>query len=343
VIRPDASTPLARLLRSYFLQHLREERRVSDHTVASYAVTFRLLIAFCTRKRRHRLDLQISDLDVATVLAFLRHLETDRGCSALTRNARLAALKSFFRYAAVHDVEALPIAQRVLAIPTKRFDRRLVGYLTHDEMRAVLAAPDVGTWSGRRDHAMLLTAYNTAVRVSELVGIQRADADLAPVHGTVKIHGKGRKERVAVLSRDATAVLRRWGRELPATASTLFPNRAGNAMTRSGVHARLRVAVERAAESCPSLRGRRVSPHIIRHTTAMHLLQSGLNLPAIALFLGHEDVQTTHGYVEADAEMKRKTLASLPRLSKVRRRRNDEEDELVGFLESLQREHPPST
>jgi site-specific recombinase XerD len=172
--------------------------------------------------------------------------------------------------------------------------------------------------------------------------MQRADADLAPVHGTVKIHGKGRKERVAVLSRDATAVLRRWERELPAAASTLFPNRAGEAMTRSGVHARLRVAVERAAESCPSLRGRRVSPHIIRHTTAMHLLQSGLNLPAIALFLGHEDVQTTHGYVEADAEMKRKTLASLPRLSKVRRRRKDEEDELIGFLESLQRDHRPS-
>jgi site-specific recombinase XerD len=340
--RPDASTALARLLRSYFLEHLKLERRVSDHTIASYAVTLRLLIAFCTRRRRHRFDLQVSDLDVATILAFLRHLETERGSSALTRNARLAAVKSFFRYVAVHDAAALPIAQRVLAIPTKRFDRRLVGYLTHEEMRAVLAAPDVDTWSGRRDHAMLLTAYNTAARVSELVGMQRADADLAPALGTVKIHGKGRKERVVVLSRDATAILRRWDRELPA-AAPLFPNRAGKPMTRSGVHSRLRVAVERAAASCPSLLGRRVSPHIIRHTTAMHLLQSGLNLQAIALFLGHEDVQTTHGYIEADAEMKRTTLASLPRLARARRCRRGEEDELVGFLESLQREHRSST
>ena len=339
----DASTAFGRLLRSYFLEHLKLERRVSDHTIASYAVTFRLLIAFCARARRHRLDLQVSDLDVATILAFLRHLETERGSSVLTRNARLAAVKSFFRYVAVHDVEALPIAQRVLAIPTKRFDRRLVGYLTQEEMRAVLAAPDVGTWSGRRDHAMLLTAYITAARVSELAGMLRADADLAPALGTVKIHGKGRKERVVVLSRDATAVLRRWDRELPAATAPLFPNRAGKAMTRSGVHARLRVAVVRAAESCPSLRDRRVSPHIIRHTTAMHLLQSGLNLQAIALFLGHEDVQTTHGYVEADAEMKRKTLASLPRLARARRRRREEDDDLVGFLESLQREHRPPT
>lgn len=339
--RRDASTALGRLLRDFFLEHLKLERRVSDHTIASYAVTFRLLLAFCTRRRRHPLDLEVSDLDVATILAFLRHLETERGSSVLTRNARLAAVKSFFRYVVVHDAAALPIAQRVLAIPTKRFDRRLVGYLTHEEMQAVLAAPDAGTWSGRRDHAMLLTAYNTGARVSELAGMQRADADLAPALGTVKIHGKGRKERVVVLSRDATAVLRRWDRELPAAAATLFPNRAGKAMTRSGVHARLRVAVQRAAECCSSLRGRRVSPHIIRHTTAMHLLQSGLNLQAIALFLGHEDVQTTHGYVEADAEMKRKTLASLPRLARARRRRKEDDDELVGFLESLQRQHPP--
>jgi site-specific recombinase XerD len=190
---------------------------------------------------------------------------------------------------------------------------------------------------------MFLTAYNTAARVSELVGMLRADADLTPALGSVKIHGKGRKERVVVLSRDATAVLRRWERELGRATTTLFPNRGGNAMTRSGIHARLRVAVKRAAEGCPSLRGRRVSPHTIRHTTAMHLLQSGLNLQAIALFLGHEDVQTTHGYVEADAEMKRKTLASLPRLSRRRRRGVKDEDALLGFLESLQREHPPST
>jgi integrase/recombinase XerD len=156
----------------------------------------------------------------------------------------------------------------------------------------------------------------------------------------VKIHGKGRKERVAVLSRGATTLLRRWERELGERTKVLFPNRSGAAMTRSGARARLLVAVRRAAETCPSLRGRRVSPHTIRHTTAMHLLQSGMDLASIALFLGHEDVQTTHGYVEADAEMRRRTLAALPRLAARRRRETRRTDELLAFLESLQRERP---
>ncbi|WP_243338798.1 tyrosine-type recombinase/integrase [Anaeromyxobacter soli] len=336
---PDAST-LGRLLQQYFVQHLKVERRVSDNTIASYASTFRLLIAFCLRRRKRRaLSLEISDLDAPTILTFLRHLEAERGSGPLTRNARLAAVKSFFRYVAVHDVQALPIAQRVLAIPTKRFDKKLVGYLTQEEMKAVLVATDPSTWSGRRDHAMLMTAYDTAARVSELVGMRRADADLAPKLGIVKIHGKGRKERVVVLSPQTTAVLRRWDRDLGDGPAVLFPNRAGGAMTRSGAHARLREAVKRAAATCSSLVGRKVSPHTIRHTTAMHLLQSGMNLAAIALFLGHEDVQTTHGYVEADAELKRRTLAALPRLGRGRRTSSKQRDELIAFLESLQREH----
>ncbi len=314
----DVSTPLGRLLRQYFLQHLKVERRVSDNTIASYASTFRLLIAFCLgRRKRRALSLEIQDLDADTILAFLRHLEAERSSSPLTRNARLAAVKSFFRYVAVHEVQSLPIAQRVLAIATRRFDKKLAGYLTQEEMKAVLGATDLSTWSGRRDHAMLITAYDTAARVSELVGMRRADADLAPKLGTVKIHGKGRKDRVVVLSGETTAVLRRWDRALGDGPAVLFPNRAGGTMTRSGAHARLREAVKRAAATCPSLRGRRVSPHTIRHTTAMHLLQSGMNLAAIALFLGHEDVQTTHSYVEANAEMKRSTLAALPRLGRV--------------------------
>ncbi len=338
---PDASTPLGRFLRQYFLQHLKVERRVSDNTIASYASTFRLLISFCLGRRRKRRAslLEISDLDVDTILAFLRHLEAERGSGPLTRNARLAAVKSFFRYVAVHDVPSLPIAQRVLAIPTKRFDKKLVGYLTQEEMKAVLAATDPSSWSGRRDHAMLVTAYDTAVRVSELIGMRRADADLAPKLGMVKIHGKGRKERVVVLSPQATAVLRRWNRDLGDGPAVLFPNRVGGTMTRSGAHARLREAVKRAAETCPSLRGRRVSPHMIRHTTAMHLLQSGMNLQAIALFLGHEDVQTTHAYVEANAEMKRRTLAALPHLGRGRRTSPKQRDELIAFLESLQSDH----
>lgn len=337
---PDASTPLARLIQRYFLQHLKLERQTSDNTIASYATTFRLLLAFCCRGRR-TLSLGLADLDARMILAFLHHLEAERGCSALTRNARLAAVKSFFRYVAVHEAQALPIAQRVFAIPTKRFDRKLVGYLTQDEMKAVLAATDLATWSGRRDHAMLMTAYSTGARVSELMGMLRADADLAPKLGTVKIHGKGRKERVVVLSTEATAILRRWARELGDGPAVLFPNRSGRTMTRSGAHSRLLTNVKRAMGACPSLQGRKVSPHTIRHTTAMHLLQSGMNLQAIALFLGHEDMQTTHGYVEADAEMKRKTLAALPRLGPGRRSSQKQKDEMVAFLESLQREHRP--
>ena len=338
MILRDASTPLARLLRAWFLQHLKVERRVSDHTVASYAVTFRLLLGYCSsaRKRGAR-PLELADLDVGTVLGFLAHLEKERGCCALTRNARLAAVRSFFRYVVVHEPSALPIAQRVLAIPTKRFDRRLIGYLSAEEMKALLAAPDLTTWSGRRDHAMLVTAYNTAARVSELVGLTRQDVDLVSALGTVRIRGKGRKERVAVLSRDATAVLRRWVRELGGGTTALFPNRSGERMTRSGARARLLVTVRRAAGACPSLRQRRVSPHVIRHTTAMHLLQSGLDLASIALFLGHEDAQTTHGYVEADAEMKRRTLAALPPLVRARRGTPKQREELIAFLESLQR------
>lgn len=335
---PDASTPLARLLQRYFLQHLKLERQTSDHTIASYAATFRLLLAFCCGGRRS-LSLEIADLDVHTILAFLQHLETERGCGASTRNARLAAVKSFFRYVTVHEPQALPIAQRVLAIPSKRFDRRLVGYLTQEEMRAVLAATDQATWSGRRDHAFLMTAYNTGARVSELMGMLRTDADLAPKLGSVKIHGKGRKERVVVLSLAATAILRRWARDLGDGTAVLFPNRSGRPMTRSGASARLLTAVKRAADTCQSLRKKRVSPHTIRHTTAMHLLQSGMDLQSIALFLGHEDMQTTHGYVEADTEMKRKTLAALPRLGRGRRSSPKQKDELIAFLESLQREH----
>jgi site-specific recombinase XerD len=208
-------------------------------------------------------------------------------------------------------------------------------------MKAILAAPELSTWSGRRDHALLVTAYHTAARVSELVGILREDVELARALGTVKIHGKGRKERVAVLPRDATTVLRRWEGELGEGTKVLFPNRSGGPLTRSGARTRLLVTVRRAAETCPSLKGRRVSPHTIRHTTAMHLLQSGVDLSSIALFLGHEDVQTTHGYVEADAEMKRRALAALPRLGPRRRREPRRTDELIAFLESLQRDPSP--
>jgi integrase/recombinase XerD len=336
----DASTPLGKLLRSYFLQYLKLDRGVSDNTIASYACTFRLLLSFCeAHRKRSARSLDVSDLDAATVLAFLNHLEQQRRCGVATRNARLSAIRSFFKYVGVNEVQALPIAQQVLAIPEKRFDRKLVGYLAVDEMKAVLSAIDVSTWSGRRDHALLVTAYATGARVSELVGMLRADANLASSLGTVRFHGKGRKERAAVLTHEATKILRRWERELGPKPLVLFPNRSGERMTRSGVRGRLLRAVERAAVHCPSLRGRKISPHKIRHTTAMHLLHSGKSLWDIALFLGHERLQTTHGYTQADLEMKRKTLASLPPLVSCAQRSPRPTEADLAFLEKLQRQH----
>jgi integrase/recombinase XerD len=229
--------------------------------------------------------------------------------------ARLAALRSFVQYAASRDPTAWPLARRVLAIPAKRFSKPLLGHLTREEMQAVLDAPDAATWAGRRDRVLIAVMYNTGARVSEVVGLRRGDLADANARSLL-IRGKGRKERVVPLWKKTAAALAAWSKRLEDRPDgPLFPNARGGPLSRSGFEDRLALAVETAAEACPGLRGKSVSPHTIRHTTAMHLLQSGVDLTVIALWLGHESPETTHQYVEADLKMKEEVLTKAKGLS----------------------------
>jgi site-specific recombinase XerD len=325
----------ATLVREFFCGRLIAQQNVSTRTVASYRDTFRLLLHFFADCRgRPPTAVTLADLDAPAVLAFLDHLEQRRGNSIRTRNARLAALRSFLKYAATRDPTCLPAVQRVLAIPMKRFPRPLLEYLSRQEMAAILAAPDGSTWSGQRDRVLFALMYNTGARVSEAIGLQRSDAELAPSR-TVRINGKGRKQRVIPLWKSTADCLREW---LPRIGqqpdSPLFPNTRGQSLSRSGVEVRLQEAVQVATSSCPTLKDRRISPHTLRHTTAMHLLQSGVDITVIAIWLGHEGTETTHLYVEANLTMKEQALSRIEEMPtpSLRYRASDE---LLRFLEEL--------
>jgi site-specific recombinase XerD len=307
-----APLSLASLLQDFFCQRLTTQRNASPRTIASYRDTFRLLLRFVEARSPGSLStLSLPDLDAPLVLAFLDHLERDRHNSVRSRNARLAALRSFYLYAASRDPAQLPIVQRVLAIPRKRHDRPLLGFLQTAEMQAVQEATDRSTWSGRRDHVLFATLYNTGARVSEIVALRAADFAAGPT-ATLHLRGKGRKERRVPLWKSTARLVSHWLSENPGPDDRpLFPNRDSQPMTRSGVAFRLRLAARQAAVSCPSLRGRKISPHTLRHTTAMHLLQAGVDITVIALWLGHASPTTTHGYVEADLAMKKRALDKL--------------------------------
>lgn len=307
-----SETDLARLVQQFFYQRLQQQQHLSARTVTSYRDTFRLLFRFAEQHLgRNVSTLCLHDLDVSLVLAFLDHLETHRYNCIRSRNARFAAIRAFLHYVALQEPAFLAQVQRVMAIPMKRFERPQVGFLSRDEMEAILAAPDTDTWTGQRDSLLLLLLYNTGARVSELIGIRRGDVDTQHAKA-IQLHGKGRKERAVPLWKRTAQKLDEW----MATVSNdktqpILVNRAGHALSRSGVEQRLQQAVSKGAAHCPALKDRRVSPHVIRHTTAMHLLQSGVDLTVIALWLGHEQVATTHQYLEADLSMKERALASL--------------------------------
>ena len=323
------------LVQDFFLNRLIAQRGASARTVESYRDAFELLFAFTAQHTgKHPSDLQLADLDAPLVLDFLDHLETKRGNSIRTRNARLAAIHSFMRYAAIRDPASLPVAQRVLAIPTKRFDRPVLGYLTRDQVAAILDAPDRRTWTGHRDAVMFATLYNTGARVSEITGLRVRDV-LLDRSTAVLLHGKGRKERVIPLWKSTARDLRDWLRRTKSGPDDpVFPNRAGAPLTRSGVRDRLDRAVATARHRCPSLEGKPVSPHTLRHTTAVHLLESGTDLAVIALWLGHASPTTTHQYLEADLAAKEAVLQRLddPAPAKTRFRPGDR---LLAFLETL--------
>jgi site-specific recombinase XerD len=324
------------LIQDFFCRRLIEQQGVSQRTVEAYRDTFRLLLAYLLQRLRKAMkDLALADLDAPAVIAFLDHREAERGNGARTRNARLAALRSFVRYAASRDPTALPLANRVLAIPAKRYAKPLLNYLTQEEMEAVLAAPDAETWVGRRDRVLFAVMYNTGMRVSESIGLRRNDLNAGQQGRTVRIRGKGRKERVVPLWKQTAAALTEWmKRLLPSADGPLFPNARGSPLSRSGVEDRLAVAVKKASETCRSLRDKAVSPHTIRHTTAMHLLQAGVDLTVIALWLGHESPETTHQYVEADLKMKEEVLTKAKGVP-VEESRYQPKASLLEFLDSL--------
>jgi integrase/recombinase XerD len=329
------TNPLPGLVQNFFLDHLISQRCLSPCTVASYRDTFRLLFEYQqTRTGRIPAHQTLEDWDAPPILGFLDHLEKERDCCPRTRNARLAAIHCFMRYVSHQKPEFLALANRVLAIPSKRYSRTLVSYLTAEQIQAILEAPDSNTQSGRRDRILLQVLYNTGARVSEIVSLNR-ESVFPETCKTITLHGKGRKERTLPLWPKTASQLRQWLKEIPAEANTpLFTNRFGARLSRFGIEKRLDEAVAQAVHVCPSLRKRRVSPHVFRHTTAMHLLQSGLDLAAIALWLGHESPVTTHQYLEADLEMKKKILSHLPS-PKIKPVLFRPKDELLAFLEAL--------
>jgi len=328
-------TALAPTLQAFFTDRLTRQRNASPHTIAGYRDTWRMLLTFtAARTGTPPSMLDLEDLDAALVAAFLDHLENDRRNSIRTRNTRLAAIHSLFRYAALIHPEHAQSISRVLAIPPKRFDRALVSYLTDDEVAAVLAACDQATWTGRRDHAMLLLAVQTGLRISELIGLSPADLHLG-TGAHVVCHGKGRKERTTPLTTSTRAVLRDWLAEnLTDPNGPLFPSRHGRALSRDAIERRITQHAALAAQRCPSLNDKTVTAHVLRHTTAMRLLHAGIDTSVIALWLGHVSIETTQIYLHADMTLKERALART-RPPNSRRGRYQPPDTLLAWLERL--------
>ena len=328
-------TDLAPILQGFFTDRLVRQKKASPNTVAAYRDTCRLLLAFAqakTGKAPSRLSL--ADLDATLVGEFLQHLEDKRGNGSATRNARLAAIHSLFKYAAPRAPEHAATISQVLAIPPRRRERAIVGYLTPEEADALIAAPDRRTWHGRRDHALLLLAVQTGLRVSELTGLASQDVHLgAGPH--VRCHGKGRKDRATPLTSQTVAVLRTWLAELsPSPHSPLFPGRTGGRLSRDAVEMLVAKHAATAEAACPSIKKKNVTPHTLRHSAAMSLLKAGTDTSVIALWLGHEDPETTQVYLHADMTIKEQALARVqqPGTSPGRYR---PPDSLLAFLDNL--------
>jgi site-specific recombinase XerD len=328
-------TLVAGLLEAFFTERLQHQRNASPNTMAAYRDTFRLLLAFAQeRLRKPPSALPLTDLDATLVAGFLQHLEKHRRNSVRTRNARLAAIHSFFRYVALQEPAHSATCQRVLAIPTKKTERKLVTSLTRVEQEALLAAPDRTTWLGRRDYAIIVLLLQTGLRVSELRDLRCEDVVLtAGAH--VRCRGKGRKERCTPLTRESVSVIKAWLAEregLPAEPA--FPSRRGAVLSRDAIERLVTKHTEVAGATCASLRTKNVTPHVLRHTTAVSLLQAGNDRAVIALWLGHESIETTQMYLDADLSMKERALArTAPLRAGPGRYRPD--DSLLAFLNGL--------
>jgi site-specific recombinase XerD len=328
-------TSLAATLQAFFTDRLIRQRQASPHTIAAYRDTLRLMLVFASARRgTEPSKLGLGDLDAPLIRAFLDHIEHQRKNGVRTRNARLAAIRSLFRYAALRHPEHAIVIERVLAIPPKRFDRRLVTFLTEPELDALLAAPARSTWTGRRDHALLGLAAQTGLRVSELIGLRRADIHLG-TGAHVNCLGKGRKLRITPLTSSTVAVLRVWFAERAGRPEDpLFTSQTGRALSRDALEHRLAKYVEIASHTCPSLGQKNITMHVLRHTAAMRLLRAGTDTSVIALWLGHEQIETTQIYLHADMELKERALAKItpPNTAPGRHR---PPDKLLAFLEAL--------
>jgi site-specific recombinase XerD len=327
---------VATLIERYFTERLMRERNVSSNTIASYRDTFRMLFSFAqARLRKLPSALSLNDLDAPFIGAFLANLETNRGASIRTRNLRLTAIRSFFRFVSLQEPAHSAMIQRVLAIPSKRHDKRQVHFLGRPEIEAILAAPDRTAWLGRRDHTLLLVAIQTGLRLSELTGLDR-DAVRLGAGAHVRCVGKGRKERCTPLTRFAQRALRSWLKEPGRKGTTaLFPNVHGGRLSADSVQSLLAKHVRSASASCPSLVSKRVSPHVLRHSAAMELLQAGVDCSVIALWLGHESIETTQTYLHAHLALKDAALAKLKPYEHGKRTRFRPNDRLLAFLEAL--------
>ena len=325
----------ATLLQRFFAERLLQQQNASPRTVSAYRDTFRLLLNYAERERgKPSVKLALCDFDATLVIDFLAHLETERHNTVRSRNARLAAVRAFAHYVALQCPPALQLAQQLLAIPMKRFERPMLGFLSRDEVQALLAAPDAGTWCGRRDRVMFALLYNTGARVSEMIGIRVGDVTLAAT-SSVRLHGKGRKQRTVPLWKETADEIRHWLKYANLRPDQpLVPNRTGLPMTRTNVADRLTLAITVATKQCPQLAGRAISPHSLHHSTAMHLLQAGVDITVIALWLGHESPVTTHGYLEADLAMRERALATIAP-PETKRKRYRPTDAVLKFLESL--------
>lgn len=326
---------LASHLQRFFAERLVGQLGASPHTVASYRDTFRLLLVFASQHRRCQpCQLRVVDLDARLVGSFLRHLEQDRGNGARSRNTRLSAIHAFFRMVTVQEPELALHCQQVLAVPFKRFDRGPVEFLSPEESRALLNAPDTTTWRGRRDRMLLQLALQTGLRSAELIALRRQDVEL-DTGAHVRCLGKGRKARCTPLRSEVTKELARWLADQPSDPTTpVFPTASGGSMSADALQSLVARHVRIASGQCPSLRQKRVTPHTLRHTTAMDLLRNGVDIAVIALWLGHESIVSTQSYLHADMALKEKAL-SQGNQDGVPVKRYRPPDQLLAFLEGL--------
>jgi site-specific recombinase XerD len=328
-------TAFAPTLQAFFTDRLMTQRQASPHTVAAYRDTLKLLLRYAQQRTgKNPAELDFTTLDAPLIGEFLSHLESDRNNSVTTRNTRLTAIHSLFRYASLHVPEHAALIARVLEIPAKRHDHPTVSFLNRDEINALLAAPNTSTWTGRRDHALLLVAIQTGLRVSELTGLKLSDIELS-TGPNVRCHGKGRKDRATPLTRQTIDVLREWLAERGGDSTDpAFPTTRGARLSRDAVERLVAKHARTATRTCPSLTSKTITPHVLRHSAAMALLHSGVDITVIALWLGHESPATTRVYLHADMALKEQALARLTPPDH-QPGRYAPPDTLLAFLETL--------